>query len=144
REVGTVTGRRRRVGWLDLSFVRRALEIDGIEHLCLTNLDVLAGLPEGKVATHYEVDGERFEHYPSALGLAARVNPLYQNLEGWPDQSWDEVAREGVDALSEPARRYVDFVVEALDVSLAALSVGRRRDQTILLDAPAEVPVPAL
>jgi adenylosuccinate synthase len=144
REVGTVTGRRRRVGWLDLSFVRRALEIDGIEHLCLTNIDALAGLPEVKVATHYEVDGEPYYRYPSSLGVAARVEPVYETLEGWPDQDWDEVARGGLEALSDPARRYVEFVAGELQVSLAAVSVGRRRDQTIMLEGPLGVPAPAL
>ena len=66
REVGTVTGRRRRVGWLDLAFLRKAIRLEGIHNLCLTNLDVLAGLPEVLIATHYRVNGKLMDEYPAA------------------------------------------------------------------------------
>ncbi|MGC1852133.1 MAG: adenylosuccinate synthase [Solirubrobacterales bacterium] len=136
REVGTVTGRRRRVGWFDMAFVRKAIEIDGIRHLCLTNIDVLAGLPEVWISTGYRVDGEIRSIYPAALGEAARVEPVYVKLDGWDEQDWDEVASAGYEALAPAARAYVEFIVESLDVSLAAVSIGRRRDQTIFVDAP--------
>lgn len=137
REVGTVTGRRRRVGWFDMAFVRRAVQIDGIRHLCLTNVDVLAGLPEVWISTGYRVGGEVRSTYPAALGEAAAVEPVYVKFEGWDEQDWDEVADTGYEALAPAARAYVEFIAESLDVSLSAVSIGRSRDQTIFLDPPA-------
>jgi adenylosuccinate synthase len=137
REVGTVTGRRRRVGWLDLAFVRRTVEVDGVSKLCLTNLDVLAGLPEIHVSTHYLVGGKRRETYPASLRDAAQVEPVYETFEGWPEQDWDAVAAGGYEALPGAARKYAEFVVDVLGIDLAAISVGRRRDQTLMLDSPA-------
>ena len=137
REVGTVTGRRRRVGWLDLAFLRRSVRIDGIERLCVTNVDVLAGLSEVKVSTHYLVDGRRVDEYPLSLRDAARVEPVYRTFEGWPEQDWDAVAAGGIDALPDAARRYLDFVLEELGVDLCGVSIGPRREQTILFDVPA-------
>lgn len=136
REIGTVTGRRRRVGWLDLAFIRKTVEIDGVSKLCLTNLDVLAGLPQIRVSTHYLVGGERRDTYPASLRDAARVEPVYETFEGWPDQDWDEVAAGGYEALPGPARAYAEFIVTTLGVDLAAISVGRRRDQTLMLSSP--------
>lgn len=140
REVGTVTGRRRRVGWFDMAFVRKSVQIDGVSHLCLTNLDVLAGLPEVKVATHYRVDGEHRDLYPASLAQAARVEPVLETMPGWPDTDWDEVAAGGYEALPGNARRYAEFLAGSLDVRLAAVSCGRRRDQTIVLDSPVNNP----
>lgn len=142
REVGTVTGRRRRVGWLDLCFVRKSVRVDGVQHLCLTNLDVLAGLPEVKVATHYLLDGEPVDEYPVRLPHAARVEPVYETFPGWPESDWLEIARAGYDALPGEARAYVEFVAETLDVAVAAVSIGRSRAHTIVLESLVGEPSP--
>ena len=131
REIGTVTGRRRRVGWLDMAFVRKAVAIDGIRQICISSVDVLAGLEEVRVATGYRLDGRLLETYPAALRDAARVEPVYATFDGWPERDWDEVARDGYEALPGEARRYVEFVAESLDVDLVAIGVGPRRDQTL-------------
>jgi adenylosuccinate synthase len=136
REIGTVTGRRRRVGWFDLPFVRRAVRIDGVRRLCLTNIDVLAGLPEVRVATHYQIDGEPVHEFPSSLRALAAIQPVYQSFEGWPEQDWAAVAAGGLEALPAAARRYIDFLCEAVGVPLGAVSVGRLREQTIHLFTP--------
>lgn len=136
REIGTVTGRRRRVGWLDLAFVRKAVRVDGVNRLCVTNIDVLAGLDEIKVATHYMVDGQRLDEYPARLSTAARVEPVYEVFEGWPDLDWAAVARSGYDALPKNARYYLEFIADALGVRLGGVSVGPHREHTILVDLP--------
>ncbi len=136
REVGTVTGRRRRVGWFDMAFARKTVAIDGVSHLCLTNLDVLAGLPEVKVATHYRVDGERCELYPPSLAKAARVEPVLETFAGWPDADWERSADAGYEALPPNARRFAEYLADGLGVRLAAVSFGRHRDRTIVLDSP--------
>lgn len=139
REYGTVTGRRRRVGWFDVPFARRAVLIDGIERLFLTNLDVLAGLPEVRVATHYQIDGRRLDVYPRSHAEMARIEPVYTTLPGWPDADWSTLAAKGFDALPAELRRYVELIASELGVRMAALGVGPRRDQTIALDLPVSI-----
>ncbi|HEV2963495.1 MAG TPA: adenylosuccinate synthase [Candidatus Angelobacter sp.] len=140
-EYGTVTGRRRRVGWLDLVLLRHAVQVDGISHLCLGAIDVLAGLSEVKVATSYLINGSKSDRWPEKVSDWAKVQPVYATLPGWPDQDWQEVARQGLPALSANARRYVEFVVEALGIELAAIAVGPSREATIVLHIP---PLPKL
>lgn len=134
REHGTVTGRRRRVGWLDLPSLRRAIRVDGIKYLCLSNLDVLAGLPEVKVATHYTMSGSVVQEYPVSLSEAARCQPVFRKFDGWGEQDWTAIARRGLGALPEAARRYLDFVCTSLGVQLMAVGIGPQRDQTIVVD----------
>jgi adenylosuccinate synthase len=58
REFGTVTGRKRRCGWLDAAALKRSIQINGVTGLCITKLDVLDGLPELKICTAYRLDGK--------------------------------------------------------------------------------------
>ena len=134
REIGTVTGRRRRVGWLDLAFLRKAARVDGLDRLCLTNLDVLAGLPEIRVATHYTVGDRVLLEYPSRFAFAANLAPHYKVFPGWPDQDWSEVAAGGADALPTATREFIDFIATEVGVPVSGVSVGRRREQTLFLD----------
>jgi adenylosuccinate synthase len=131
REWGTVTGRRRRVGWFDVPFVRRAIRTEGISQLCLTNLDVLAGLAEVPVVTGYEQDGRAVESYPVRLRDTATLTPSLTCLAGWSDQDWPAVARRGAGALPDNARRYLEFLETRLDVEIVAAGVGPDREETI-------------
>ncbi|MET8563553.1 adenylosuccinate synthase [Streptomyces flaveolus] len=147
REWGTVTGRRRRVGWFDIPMVRRAVEVEGIRRLCLTNIDVLAGLDEVMVVTGYEIDGRITDAFPVRLPDMASATPVLRRLPGWADVDWPRVARRGPAALPEAARRYVAHLAAALDVEIVAVGVGPERDDTVFLSeapllAPAAAPPP--
>lgn len=133
REWGTVTGRRRRVGWFDVPLARRAIETEGITELCLTNLDVLAGLPEVRVVTGYEIDGREVSSYPVRLKEAAALTPVVRSLPGWPDQDWPAVAARGASALPDEAMRYVEFLQSLLGVRIVAVGVGPERAHTLYL-----------
>lgn len=133
REWGTVTGRRRRVGWFDVPFVRRAVRTEGITQLCLTNLDVLAGLEEVSVVTGYRLDGREVPAYPVRLSDAAALTPVLSRLDGWPVQDWPKLARRGAKALPANARRYLDFLEEQLEVEIVAAGVGADREETVFL-----------
>jgi adenylosuccinate synthase len=130
REYGTTTGRPRRIGWLDLVAVRYACMINGVSTLALTLLDVLAGLDELEVCTHYEIDGERTDRFiPDATDLA-RVRPVYVRLPGF----WADVS--GLKRLADlpaEARRYLDLVHESVGVPVGLVSVGPGREQTIIV-----------
>ena len=99
REFGTVTGRRRRVGWLDLCFLRKAIQVDAPQYVCVSCIDVLAGLPEVKIATHYNIAGEIILTYPPRLSSAAVMTPAFESFAGWDDVDWTDVATRGFAAL---------------------------------------------
>src|SRR5690606_40624145 len=84
-EFGTVTGRKRRCGWFDAVLVRQAVIANGISGIALTKLDVLDGMEEIKVCTGYRLDGEVIDYLPASQGAQARLEPIYESLEGWND-----------------------------------------------------------
>jgi adenylosuccinate synthase len=129
REFGTTTGRPRRVGWLDLVAVRYSAMINGATGLCLTMLDVLAGMDEVKVCTAYRVNGEVTESFPPDAWELSRVEPVLTTLPGF---SQDLAGARKLADLPSNARRYVDFIVETVGVPADVISVGPDREQTIV------------
>jgi adenylosuccinate synthase len=132
-EFGTVTGRKRRCGWFDAVLVRQAVAINGLDGIALTKLDVLDGLPEIKVCTGYRLDGEMIDYLPASQGAQARVEPLYETLEGWQGttrgaRSWNELPAQAV--------KYVRYVEELIGAPVALLSTSPERDDTILVTDP--------
>ena len=83
KEFGVNTGRARRCGWFDACLVRQVMRVSGINGVALTKLDILDPLPEIKVCTGYELDGERLDRLPAGQNQQARVKPVYETLEGW-------------------------------------------------------------
>lgn len=132
-EFGTVTGRKRRCGWFDAVLVRQAVATNGISGIALTKLDVLDGLDEIKICVGYELDGEEVDYLPASQGRQARVNPIYETLEGWKDttvgaRTWNELPAQAV--------KYVKHVEELIGCPVALLSTSPERDDTILVRDP--------
>lgn len=128
QEYGTVTGRPRRCGWLDAVVLRYAARVNGFWGMTLTKMDVLSGFSEIRVATAYELDGERIEHLPTDGAALERVRPIYESLPGW-DQPLDDCRTW--EELPENARSYVERLEELSGVPVVAVSVGPDRAQTI-------------
>jgi adenylosuccinate synthase len=129
REYGTTTGRPRRVGWLDLVAVRYSAMINGATGICITLLDVLAGLESVKVCTSYSISGEQTCDFPADAAALAGAVPVYRTLEGFAEDI------SGVRSMAElpaAARRYIDFVEEFTGVPVEIVSVGPGREQTIV------------
>jgi hypothetical protein len=82
-EFGTTTGRRRRCGWFDGVIGRYAVQVNGLDCLAITKLDVLDELDEIQVCVAYELDGDRIEHFPSSAEDFARCRPIFVTLPGW-------------------------------------------------------------
>ena len=82
-EFGTTTGRRRRCGWFDGVIGRYAVQVNGLDCLAVTKLDVLDEMDEIQVCVAYELDGERIEHFPSSSDDFARCKPIFETLKGW-------------------------------------------------------------
>jgi adenylosuccinate synthase len=135
REFGTVTGRPRRCGWFDAVLVRQTVRTSGINGLALTKLDILDGLPEIKVCVAYRLDGREIDYLPASEHAQARVEPVYETMEGW--QGKTALARSWVE-LPASAVKYVRRVEELVGCSVALLSTSPEREDTILVHNPFE------
>ncbi len=127
-EVGTTTGRPRRVGWFDAAPVRYAVAVNSVSSIMLNKLDILAGFETLRLCVAYEIDGRRVEAWPSSAELLARAVPVYEEFAGWDAPIHD--VRSLAD-LPENARRYVAAIEEHAGVPIVLLSVGPERTQTI-------------
>ncbi len=128
-EYGTVTGRQRRCGWLDLVGLRYAVRLNGITSLALTKLDVLSAFAELPVCVRYRLpDGSETDDFPADQSDFHHSEPVYETLPGW-EESLDEVTE--VDELPAAARRYVDFVEERLEVEVSLIGTGRERERVL-------------
>jgi adenylosuccinate synthase len=132
-EFGTVTGRARRCGWFDAVLVRQTVKISGIDGIALTKLDILDGFKEIKVCTGYRLDGETVDYLPAAQAAQARVEPIYQSIEGWDAQT--SGARTWAD-LPAQAVKYVRLIEELIGAPVALLSTSPERDDTVLVHNP--------
>jgi adenylosuccinate synthase len=130
REYGTVTGRPRRVGWFDAMAVRYTAALSGADEITVMLLDVLSGLPELKLCTAYEIDGERYTHFPSDAYLLEKCKPVYETIPGWKD---DITGVRKLADLPAGARRYVERISELVGLKASVVSVGPDREQTIMV-----------
>jgi adenylosuccinate synthase len=132
-EFGTNTGRPRRCGWFDAVLARQCVKTSGIDGLALTKLDILDGFDEIKVATHYRLDGEVVDYLPAGQGAQARVEPVYETIEGWKGATGG--ARSWAD-LPAQAIKYVRRIEELIGAPVALLSTSPEREDTILVHDP--------
>ena len=133
-EFGSVTGRPRRTGWLDLPALRYASRVNGIDGLALTKLDVLTGMDRIRVCVAYDTPSGRVTSLPiDDLDTPGKVSPVYVEMPGWKERL------EGVrvlDDLPANARAYVRFIEEQAGAPVYLVSVGPRRSETIMLHNP--------
>ncbi len=130
-EYGTVTGRPRRVGWLDAVVINHARRISGINYLSLMLFDVLSGLDTVKICIGYMLDGKEIKSIPSTIPAYSRCEPIYIELPGWGE---DISAAKSFGDLPLNAQAYVRKVEELTGIKAAILSVGPDRTQTIILE----------
>ncbi len=135
KEFGVVTGRKRRCGWFDACLVRQTVKTSGIDGIALTKLDILDGFSEIKVCTGYRLDGEILEHLPAGQSDQARVEPIYETIEGWEGSTAG--ARSWAD-LPAQAIKYVRRIEELIGATVSVLSTSPERDDTILVQNPFE------
>jgi adenylosuccinate synthase len=132
-EFGSVTGRPRRCGWLDLPALIRSFQLNGVDGLCITKLDVLDGMSEIKICTGYIAQGQPVALLPSGADAVAECVPVYETLPGWHDST---VGVKTFDALPANARAYLKRIEAMTGVPIAMVSTGPDRDETILLHHP--------
>ncbi len=133
REFGTVTGRKRRCGWLDAVLLRQSVAVSGITGIALTKLDVLDGFDEIQVCTGYTLRGEPLDYYPANAADQVAVEAVYESMPGWHEstagaRSWAE--------LPAAAIKYIRRVEELIQCPVALVSTSPEREDTILVRDP--------
>jgi adenylosuccinate synthase len=132
-EFGTVTGRKRRCGWFDAVLVRQSAAVSGITGIALTKLDVLDGFDELKICTGYRLGDHTFDYLPPHPQDQARVEPIYESIEGWSESTAG--ARSWAD-LPAQAIKYIRRVEELIQCPVALVSTSPEREDTILVRDP--------
>lgn len=128
REYGTVTGRRRRTGWLDTVMLRHATRLNSLTEIALTKLDVLDTFDEVKVCVAYKINGVVVKNYPDTVERLAEVEPVYETLTGW------KCSTEGItsfDALPESAKKLVAIVERETGIPVSLVGTGPSRDAIV-------------
>ena len=132
-EFGTVTGRKRRCGWFDAVLVRQSAAVSGITGVALTKLDVLDGFEEIRICVGYKLDGKTYDYLPPHPQDQARVEPIYESIEGWSEstagaRSWAELPAQAI--------KYIRRVEELIQCPVALVSTSPEREDTILVRDP--------
>jgi adenylosuccinate synthase len=132
-EFGVVTGRKRRCGWFDAVMVRQAIIMSGINGIALTKLDVLDPVDPILVCTGYEIRGRQYDYLPPLATLQAEAKPIYEELEGWGENT--RGARSFAD-LPAKAIKYIRRIEELIEAPAALISTSPERNDTILVKDP--------
>ncbi len=133
QEFGATTGRPRRCGWFDAVVVRFAVRVNGLTGIALTKLDVLSDFDTIRICTGYLLNGEKVQEVPASLDKFEKCQPVYEEMPGW--RSDIRGAKTFAD-LPEKARNYVKRLEQLVGCPIVIVSVGPRRDETIILKNP--------
>lgn len=141
-EIGTTTGRARRVGWFDAVLMRFAIRINGMDCLALTKLDVLDDLEELYVCNAYKDirTGEVYQDLPAKSNFLKYVEPIYEKLETWNNSDTPSSQAKSLEDLHPGAVRYIRYLEKILNIPITIVSVGPEREQTIVLEDPIHGP----
>lgn len=125
-EFGSVTGRKRRCGWVDLVALRYSIMINGVTHLIMMKSDVLDTFANIYACVAYKIDGQEIDYFP--YDITGDVEPIYVELPGWET---DMTKMKSEDEFPEEFNSYLSFLEEQLGVPIKIVSLGPDREQTI-------------
>ncbi|UCH37462.1 MAG: adenylosuccinate synthase [Candidatus Bathyarchaeota archaeon] len=134
-EYGTVTGRPRRCGWLDLVMVDYAIRINGVSSIALTKIDVLSGLEKINICIAYNFNGKELQNFPANMRVLAECTPKYVTVDGWDHYSkrdWMTFLERGYQSLPVKTRQYIEFVENRLKTPVNLVSMGPEREFTMV------------
>ncbi len=132
KEFGTVTGRARRCGWLDLVMLRHAVRLNSLTELSLTKLDILDGFDTVKICTGYSYRGEEITDYPDRYDVLEEIEPIYVLLAGWKT-SLSET--RGAGELPAEAKAFIELVEREVGVPVRVVGVGAERDDYLMWES---------
>jgi adenylosuccinate synthase len=127
RELGTTTGRKRRMGWFDACLVRHALKLNGADSLAITKLDILDGIDEIFICSGYR----KMKHFPVTQEELRLAEPIYESHPGWKASTRSAFV---YDDLPSKARAYLRRIEELIGVPISIVSTGPEREKTLWLD----------
>ncbi|HYW36219.1 MAG TPA: adenylosuccinate synthase [Balneolaceae bacterium] len=130
QEFGATTGRPRRCGWIDLVALKYAVQVNGMDELALTKLDILNDFEEIKLCTQYQIENEKTTTFPLDINRLENADPVYKTMPGWKT---DVKQFESRSAMPEAVRDYLKFIEDYLGVKITILSIGPKRSETIVL-----------
>ena len=129
REFGSTTGRQRRIGWFDALVGRYAVMINGIDSVALTKLDVLTTVEKIRICVAYKYKGSIIKNFTTNMKILQNCQPVYEEFDGW----WDDLTKiRTYDRLPNNAKKYLRRIEELLKVPISIISVGPKREQTIV------------
>ena len=129
KEFGATTGRQRRVGWFDSLIGKYSVMINGIDSIAMTKLDVLTTVEKLKICVAYKYKGNVIKNFTTNMKILQNCEPIYEELDGW----WDDITKiKTYDQLPNNAKKYLRRIEELLHVPISIVSVGPRREQTII------------
>ncbi len=129
-EFGTVTGRERRCGWIDLVQLKQMIKICGINSIALTKIDVLTGFNEVKLCTGYKYNETSYDHVPANNHVLENLKPEYVTLPGWNE---DITGIKTYDLLPQNAKKFISYIESFLATNVDIISTGPKREDTIIL-----------
>lgn len=129
-EYGVTTGRARRCGWLDIVILKSAARVSGLTSFAVTKIDTLAGIDKIKICIGYEFNGNIIDYVPASLEDLALCKPVYEEYDGWDESIEDARSYEEI---PENAKKYLKRIEELTGTKISIVSVGPRRDQTIVV-----------
>ena len=129
-EFGTVTKRKRRIGWLDAVVLKHSSIVGGYDYLAITLLDILSNIKTLKIVTHYMLDNKKIDYVPAHINDLNKCKPVYITLDGWTEdlsdvKTWDD--------LPSTAKKYLLKIQKLTGLKLLLFSVGPERNQTIVM-----------
>ncbi|RIV85268.1 adenylosuccinate synthase [Aurantiacibacter xanthus] len=132
-EFGTVTARKRRCGWFDAALVKQTCAISGVTGIALTKIDVLDGFETIRICTGYRLDGELIDYLPANAQEQARLEPVYEEIDGWEGttvgaRSWADLPAQAI--------KYIRRIEELIECPVASVSTSPEREDTILVRDP--------
>jgi adenylosuccinate synthase len=126
-EFGATTGRKRRCGWIDLPALKYAIAINGVTKLMMMKADVLSGLENIQVCTHYKYKGELIDYLPFDANDDS-ITPVYEQLDSWQE---DLTGLSDINQAPKALLDYINYLEKALDIPIVIVSVGPDRNQTL-------------
>ena len=130
-ELGTVTGRKRRCGWIDIVQLRQMIQICGINSIALTKLDVLGNFKTIKLCTAYKIADKEYDYLPAAHKLQKNITPILEEVEGWQE---DIAGINQYEELPIKARNFINKISQLLNTKIDIISTSPKRADTIILN----------
>ena len=129
KEFGATTGRQRRVGWFDALIGKYSVMVNGIDSIALTKLDVFTAIDKLRICVAYKHRGNILKKFTTNMKVLQNCEPVYEELDGW----WDDITKvRNYDSLPSNAKKYLRRIEELLQAPISIISVGPKRDETIV------------